>query len=53
MLTSRQDNTLGLPGEIGEFGGAWEHLSVNVESSQAAENQVAGLAAKVQHQDGL
>lgn len=33
ILTSRQDNTLRLPGEIGELGGAGEHLSVNIEGS--------------------
>lgn len=47
ILTSRQDNTLGLPGEIGELGGAGEHLSVNTEGSQAPEDQMASLAAKI------
>lgn len=47
IITSRQDHTLRLPGEIGEFRGAGEHLSVNAEGSQAPENQMAGLAAKI------
>lgn len=53
ILTSRQDNALGLPGEIGDLGGAREHLSVNTKSSQTAEDQMARLAAKIQHQYGL
>jgi hypothetical protein len=51
--TSRQHDTLRLEGKIRQLRGAWQHLSIDLEASQSAENQVARLAAKVQDEDGL
>lgn len=52
-LTSRQDDALGLEGELSQLGRARQHLGVDIEATQAAQDQVAGLAAKVEHQNGL
>lgn len=51
--TSGEDNPLGLEGQVGQFRRARQHLGVDIEAAQTAQDQVAGLAAKVEHQDGL
>ena len=52
-LTSRQDDALGLERQLGQLRRARQHLGVNIEATQTAQDQVAGLAAEVEHQDGL
>jgi len=51
--TTREDDALGLEREICQLCGTWQHLSVDLEASQPAEDQMARLAAKIQNEDGL
>ena len=46
--TSREDDTLGLPGQLGELLGTREHLRVDIDLSEATGDQVGVLATKVQ-----
>lgn len=41
--TSREDNSLRLPCQLSDLGGAWKQLGENTEGSEATENQMAGL----------
>ena len=48
-----ENDTLGLPGELSDLLGAWEHLSVDVELSESSGDEVGVLGTEVQHQDGV
>lgn len=45
---AREDDTLGLPGQLGELLGAREHLRVDIDLSETTGDQVGVLATKVQ-----
>lgn len=51
--TSTEDDTDGLPAQLGQLGGAGQHLSVDIEGAQTSQDEMAGLATKVEHQDSL
>lgn len=43
VRTTGQDDTLRLPGQLGELLGAWEHLRVDIDLSQTAGNKVGAV----------
>ena len=48
-----QDDALGCEVEVGQLGGAWQHLRVDIEFAQTSSDQVRVLGPKVEHQDGV
>jgi hypothetical protein len=49
VRTAGEDNTLGLPSEVGELLGAGEHLGVDIDFSQATGDEVGASRAYVRH----
>jgi len=45
--TSREDHTLGLPGQLGDLLGAREHLGVDIELAEASRDEMGVLRSEI------
>jgi len=53
VRTARENDTLGLPGELGDLLSARQHLGVDVELTQAAGDQMTVLGTEIENQNGI
>jgi hypothetical protein len=53
VRTTRENDTLGLPGELRDLLRARQHLGVDVELTQTAGNQMTVLGTEIENQNGI
>jgi hypothetical protein len=53
VWAARENDSLRRKGKVGDLGGAWQHLTVDIELSESARDEMRVLRAKVENQDGI